>query len=106
MRGREADALARDPIEARGLGAAFGHSTGHGVGLEVHEAPRLARTAGEPLPEGAVVTIEPGVYVAGRGGGGNEGGGPFFGRGAGRLTDGLTGFLVTGLGLVGGIFHG
>jgi Xaa-Pro aminopeptidase len=68
MSGREADALARDPIEARGFGAAFGHSTGHGLGLEVHEAPRLARTSAEPLPEGAVVTIEPGVYVAGRGG--------------------------------------
>ena len=68
MTGREADALARDPIEARGFGGAFGHSTGHGVGLEVHEAPRLARTAQDPLPEGAVVTIEPGVYVAGRGG--------------------------------------
>jgi len=68
MTGREADALARDPIEAAGLGAAFGHSTGHGLGLEVHEAPRLARTAADPLPEGAVVTIEPGVYVAGRGG--------------------------------------
>jgi len=51
MSGREADALARDPIEARGFGAAFGHSTGHGVGLEVHEAPRLARTANDPLPK-------------------------------------------------------
>ena len=68
MAGRDADALARDPIEDRGFGAAFGHSTGHGVGLEVHEAPRLSRTAVDPLPEGAVVTIEPGVYVAGRGG--------------------------------------
>jgi len=68
MSGKAADALARDPIEARGFGAAFGHSTGHGLGLEVHEAPRLARTAVDPLPEGAVVTIEPGVYVAGRGG--------------------------------------
>ena len=68
MSGREADALARDPIEARGFGTAFGHSTGHGLGLEVHEAPRLARTSAEPLPENAVVTIEPGVYVAGRGG--------------------------------------
>ena len=68
MSGREADALARDPIEARGFGVAFGHSSGHGLGLEVHEAPRLARTASDPLPEGAVVTIEPGVYVAGRGG--------------------------------------
>ena len=68
MTGREADALARDLIDARGFGAAFGHSTGHGLGLEVHEAPRLARTATDPLPEDAVVTIEPGVYVAGRGG--------------------------------------
>ncbi|HET8713206.1 MAG TPA: aminopeptidase P family protein [Gemmatimonadales bacterium] len=68
MSGREADALARDLIEARGFGAAFGHSTGHGLGLEVHEAPRLARTATDPLPEDAVVTIEPGVYVTGRGG--------------------------------------
>ena len=68
MTGREADALARDPIEARGFGAAFGHSTGHGLGLEVHEAPRLARTVAEQLPEDAVVTIEPGVYIAGSGG--------------------------------------
>jgi Xaa-Pro aminopeptidase len=68
MSGKDADALARDPIEARGFGAAFGHSTGHGLGLEVHEAPRLARTAADALPEGADVTIEPGVYVAGRGG--------------------------------------
>ncbi|HEX7024854.1 MAG TPA: Xaa-Pro peptidase family protein, partial [Gemmatimonadales bacterium] len=45
MSGREADALARDVIEAAGFGEAFGHSTGHGLGLEVHEAPRLARTA-------------------------------------------------------------
>lgn len=68
MTGREADALARDVIAARGLGDAFGHSTGHGLGLEVHEAPRLARTNGEPLPVDAVVTIEPGVYLAGHGG--------------------------------------
>jgi Xaa-Pro aminopeptidase len=66
--GRDADALAREPIEARGFGDAFGHSTGHGLGLEVHEAPRLARTAADPLPLDAVVTVEPGVYVPGRGG--------------------------------------
>ncbi|MGH7537163.1 MAG: M24 family metallopeptidase [Gemmatimonadales bacterium] len=68
MAGREADALARDVIEAGGFGDAFGHSLGHGLGLEVHEAPRLARTNSEPLPVDAVVTIEPGVYLAGQGG--------------------------------------
>jgi len=68
MPAREADALARDIIEARGFGDAFGHSLGHGLGLEVHEAPRLARTSGDPLPQDAVVTIEPGVYLAGQGG--------------------------------------
>ncbi|HEX4601651.1 MAG TPA: aminopeptidase P family protein [Gemmatimonadales bacterium] len=68
MSGRDADALARDLITARGFGDAFGHSLGHGLGLEVHEAPRLAKTNAEPLPEDAVVTIEPGVYVAGTGG--------------------------------------
>ena len=68
MAGREADALARDLIAARGFGDAFGHSLGHGIGLEVHEAPRLAKTNAELLPVGAVVTIEPGVYLAGQGG--------------------------------------
>lgn len=68
MSGRDADALARDLIEAKGFGDAFGHSTGHGLGLEVHEAPRLARTNGDALPLDAVVTIEPGVYLAGQGG--------------------------------------
>lgn len=62
MTGRDADALARDYIEQRGLGDLFGHSLGHGLGLEVHEAPRLARTADGALAEGAVVTIEPGIY--------------------------------------------
>jgi len=68
MAGREADALARDLIAARGFGDAFGHSLGHGIGLEVHEAPRLAKTNADLLPVGAVVTIEPGVYLAGQGG--------------------------------------
>src|SRR5207245_5196899 len=45
-----------------------GHSLGHGLGLEVHEAPRLAKTNTEPLPADAVVTIEPGIYLAGQGG--------------------------------------
>ena len=68
MRGRDADALARDYIDEHGLGEAFGHSLGHGVGLDVHEAPRLARGAESALPAGAVVTIEPGVYLPGWGG--------------------------------------
>ena len=68
MAGREADALARDLITAAGFGNAFGHSLGHGLGLEVHEAPRLAATAEEPLPAGAVVTVEPGIYLEGWGG--------------------------------------
>jgi Xaa-Pro aminopeptidase len=68
MRGRDADALARGYIERRGFGDAFGHSLGHGIGLEIHEAPRLAKSAESPLPVGAVVTIEPGIYVEGWGG--------------------------------------
>ena len=68
MTGRDADAIARGYIEQRGFGDLFGHGLGHGVGLEVHEAPRLARTADGALAEGAVVTIEPGVYRPGWGG--------------------------------------
>jgi Xaa-Pro aminopeptidase len=68
MSGRDADAIARDYIEQRGFGELFGHSLGHGLGLEVHEAPRLARTAEGALAEGAVVTIEPGIYRPGWGG--------------------------------------
>lgn len=68
MRGRDADAIARRYIEGRGYGELFGHSLGHGIGLEVHEGPRLARTAEAPLPPAAVVTIEPGIYRPGWGG--------------------------------------
>jgi Xaa-Pro aminopeptidase len=63
MVGREGDALAREWIDAQGYGGEFGHGLGHGIGLEVHEAPRLSRLAEDSLPEGSVVTIEPGVYV-------------------------------------------
>jgi Xaa-Pro aminopeptidase len=68
MSGREADALARDVIDSAGFQDAFGHSLGHGIGLEVHEGPRLARLAEEPIPAGAVVTVEPGIYLQGWGG--------------------------------------
>jgi Xaa-Pro aminopeptidase len=68
MTGREADALARELLAARGFEEAFGHSLGHGLGLEVHEAPRLSTTSDTVLPVGAVVTIEPGIYLPGWGG--------------------------------------
>lgn len=68
MTGLAADALARSYIVRCGHGEAFGHSLGHGIGLEVHEAPRLARTAEGRLVAGAVVTIEPGIYRPGWGG--------------------------------------
>jgi Xaa-Pro aminopeptidase len=68
MRGKDADSLARDYIQRRGLGGEFGHSLGHGIGLEVHEAPRLSKTADAPLPANSVVTIEPGIYRDGWGG--------------------------------------
>ena len=68
MTGMAADGLARSYIERCGHGDEFGHSLGHGIGLEVHEAPRLARTAEAPIVTGAVVTIEPGIYRAGWGG--------------------------------------
>lgn len=68
MRGKDADSLSRDYIARHGWGAEFGHSLGHGIGLEVHEAPRLSRGTDTPLPQGAVVTIEPGIYRPGWGG--------------------------------------
>jgi Xaa-Pro aminopeptidase len=65
--GKEIDAVARDIIDGAGHAEHFGHGLGHGVGLAVHEGPRLSRTAGDvPLATGNVVTVEPGVYVPGR----------------------------------------
>ena len=66
--GIDADAAARNVIEAAGFGEAFGHGLGHGVGLEVHEAPRLSRESGDTLAAGNVLTVEPGVYLEGLGG--------------------------------------
>jgi Xaa-Pro aminopeptidase len=63
---REVDATARRRIEAAGQGELFGHGLGHGVGLDVHEAPRLAPSGEGELAEGNVVTVEPGVYAPGR----------------------------------------
>jgi len=65
---READAAARDLIEAEGLGDAFGHGLGHGLGMLVHEAPRLSQESEDVLEAGNVVTVEPGIYLPGIGG--------------------------------------
>jgi Xaa-Pro aminopeptidase len=59
------DAVARDMIDAAGHGERFGHGLGHGVGLEVHEEPRLTKTAEGSLETGNLVTVEPGVYLPG-----------------------------------------
>ena len=62
---KQVDAVARDAIESAGHGERFGHGLGHGVGLEVHEEPRLTKTAEGELEAGNAVTVEPGVYVPG-----------------------------------------
>jgi Xaa-Pro aminopeptidase len=62
------DSAARDRIEAAGYGDAFGHGLGHGVGLLVHEDPRLAQDSHHTLAAGNVVTVEPGIYLSGLGG--------------------------------------
>ncbi len=68
MTGKEADALTRDYITEKGYGPNFGHSTGHGIGLEVHEGPGLSFKSDIILEPGMVVTCEPGIYIAGLGG--------------------------------------
>jgi Xaa-Pro aminopeptidase len=62
------DAVARDYIESKGYGKYFGHSLGHGVGLEVHEYPAVSARSGQRLVEGMVITIEPGIYIPDIGG--------------------------------------
>lgn len=62
------DAAAREALESDGLARHFGHSTGHGIGLEVHEGPTLSGRSDDRLQEGHVVTVEPGAYLEGRGG--------------------------------------
>src|SRR5690606_33609316 len=68
MSTRELDDVARQLITEAGHGAHFGHGLGHGVGIEIHEAPRLSPHADTILEEGMVVTVEPGVYLPGQGG--------------------------------------
>ncbi|MEW6332936.1 MAG: M24 family metallopeptidase, partial [Thermodesulfobacteriota bacterium] len=59
------DRVARGFLEQAGLGAFFSHGTGHGVGLDIHEAPRLASGREEILVAGMVITVEPGIYLPG-----------------------------------------
>lgn len=66
--GKEGDAVARDYIAGCGYGQYFGHSTGHGVGMEVHEDPSLSRKSDAILEAGMVVTVEPGIYIPNVGG--------------------------------------
>lgn len=66
--GRDADAASRIPIEEASLGWAYGHGLGHGVGIEVHEAPVLRPESTDVLEPGNVVTVEPGIYLPGEGG--------------------------------------
>jgi len=66
MTSKALDAVARDYIDASGYGEAFGHSLGHGVGLDVHEWPPVSFRSDEALPEDCVVTIEPGIYLEGK----------------------------------------
>ena len=63
--GKEIDAVARAIIDDAGHAEHFGHGLGHGVGMEVHEGPRLGKTGEDPLAAGNIVTVEPGIYVPG-----------------------------------------
>lgn len=65
---QEVDAAAREVIQAAGFGDCFGHGTGHGIGLEVHEAPWISPGRAERLESGMVFTVEPGIYIPGKGG--------------------------------------
>lgn len=68
MTGKELDAVARSYIAEQGYGSYFGHGLGHSVGLEIHETPNANLRNEDPLPAGAVITIEPGIYLEGIGG--------------------------------------
>lgn len=66
MKGCEIDAIARETLQAKGLGEYFSHSLGHSVGMDVHEFPVLSPRYDKKIPAGAVVTFEPGVYIPGK----------------------------------------
>lgn len=68
MRGNELDKIVRDFITSKGYGDQFKHGLGHGLGLDIHENPRTSPSYNEVLPEGTIITIEPGIYIDGLGG--------------------------------------
>ena len=72
-KGEDVDAVARKLIDEAGYGKRFGHGLGHGVGLEVHEGPRLSPRSDDLLEPGEVVTVEPGIYLPGRARGADRG---------------------------------
>ncbi|WP_433946336.1 M24 family metallopeptidase [Paenibacillus sp. SN-8-1] len=94
MTGAEADALARDIITKCGYGEQFGHSTGHGLGMEVHESPRLSKLSDTILQPGMVVTVEPGIYLPGFGGVRIEDDVVITENGIRRLTESTKDFIV------------
>lgn len=94
MTGAEADALARDIITKHGYGEQFGHSTGHGLGMEVHESPRLSKLSDTILQPGMVVTVEPGIYLPGFGGVRIEDDVVITENGIRRLTESTKDFIV------------
>ena len=66
LAGREIDAAGRTVIQAAGYGEVFSHSFGHGVGVEIHEGPNATPSNDKPLPAGAVISAEPGIYLPGK----------------------------------------
>ena len=68
VRGVDADAAAREVVDATVFAGTFGHGLGHGLGLEIHEAPRLSPESTDTLEAGNVATVEPGIYLEGRAG--------------------------------------
>jgi Xaa-Pro aminopeptidase len=66
MEGRELDAVARNVIAEAGYGEYFSHSLSHGLGIDVHEAPSCSTSATGILPAGAVISMEPGIYIPGK----------------------------------------
>jgi Xaa-Pro aminopeptidase len=87
MSGADVDALAREVIDSYGYGDKFIHRTGHGLGLEIHEEPYIVASNNNPLPVGSTFTIEPGIYLPGKGGVRVEDDVVLTGEGAKSLTD-------------------